>query len=179
MKHFPFLPRLINESAFEDKGDDRMTEENLERYIKLYRGTVFRLAYSIVQNREDSDDITQDAFMRLFISEQTFLQEENVKAWLIRVTINLAKDLLRSGWRRHRAELTEDIPFESSREKVLLDSVKKLKTDHGIIVYLFYYERYTVKEIAIIRNTTPAAVRTKLTRARAQLRKMLSKEDLF
>ena len=156
-----------------------MTEEMLERYIRLYRGTVFRLAYSIVKNREDSDDITQDAFMRLYVSEQTFPQDENVKAWLIRVTINLAKDLLKSGWRRHRAELTEDIPFESSREEQLLDSVKKLKADYSIVIYLFYYERYSVKEIAQLRNTTPAAVRTKLTRARSQLRKMLSKEDLF
>ena len=156
-----------------------MTEQQLEHYIIQYRGTVFRLAYSIVKNREDADDITQDAFMKLYISEVTFERDENVRAWLIRVTINLAKDLLKSGWRRHRAELTDDIPFESSREELLLDSVKKLKADYSIIIYLFYYERYTVNEIAQLRNTTSAAVRTKLTRARAQLRKMLSKEDLF
>lgn len=156
-----------------------MTEAQLEHYIIQYRATVFRLAYSIVKNREDADDITQDAFMRLYISEVTFERDDNVKAWLIRVTINLAKDLLKSGWRRHRAELTEDIPFESRREEQLLDSVKKLKADYSIMIYLFYYERYTVNEIAQLRNTTSAAVRTKLTRARAQLRKMLSKEDLF
>ncbi len=156
-----------------------MTEQQLEHYIIQYRSTVFRLAYSIVKNREDADDITQDAFMKLYISEISFERDENVKAWLIRVTINLSKDLLKSGWRRHRAELTDDIPFESSREELLLDSVKKLKADYSIIIYLFYYERYTVNEIARLRNTTSAAVRTKLTRARAQLRKLLSKEDLF
>ncbi|MBQ8194660.1 MAG: sigma-70 family RNA polymerase sigma factor [Oscillospiraceae bacterium] len=156
-----------------------MTEQQLEHYIIQYRSTVFRLAYSIVKNREDADDITQDAFMKLYISEISFERDENVKAWLIRVTINLSKDLLKSGWRRHRAELTDDIPFESSREELLLDSVKKLKADYSIIIYLFYYERYTVNEIARLRNTTSAAVRTKLTRARGQLRKLLSKEDLF
>ena len=156
-----------------------MTEQLLEHYIIQYRSTVFRLAYSIVKNREDADDITQDAFMKLYISEIAFERDENVKAWLIRVTINLSKDMLKSGWRRHRAELTDDIPFESSREELLLDSVKKLKADYSIIIYLFYYERYTVNEIARLRNTTSAAVRTKLTRARAQLRKLLSKEDLF
>ncbi len=156
-----------------------MTEQQLEHYIIQYRNTVFRLAYSIVKNREDADDITQDAFMKLYISEISFERDENVKAWLIRVTINLSKDLLKSGWRRHRAELTDDIPFESGREELLLDSVKKLKADYSIIIYLFYYERYTVNEIAQLRNTTSAAVRTKLTRARAQLRKLLSKEDLF
>lgn len=156
-----------------------MTEQQLEHYIIQYRSTVFRLAYSIVKNREDADDITQEAFMKLYISEISFERDENVKAWLIRVTINLSKDLLKSGWRRHRTELTDDIPFESSREELLLDSVKKLKADYSIIIYLFYYERYTVNEIARLRNTTSAAVRTKLTRARAQLRKLLSKEDLF
>ncbi len=154
-----------------------MTETALEHYIKLYRGTVFRLAYSIVRNREDADDITQDAFVRLYVSDISFGSEENTKAWLIRVTINLAKDMLKSGWHRHRAELTDDIPCENAGEYQLLDSVKRLKTDYGIIIYLFYYEGYSVKEIARLRRTTSAAVRTKLTRARAQLREMLSKED--
>lgn len=151
-----------------------MTGTQFEEYIKAYRGTVFRLAYSIVKNREDSDDITQEAFARLYLSDIQFLTGENVKAWLIRVTINLSKDLLKSGWRRHRAELSSDIPCESSEEYHLLDCVKKLRPEDGAVIYLYYYEGYSAKEIAQIRGSSHTAVRSRLARARAQLKKMLS-----
>ncbi|MBP1543876.1 MAG: sigma-70 family RNA polymerase sigma factor [Oscillospiraceae bacterium] len=155
-----------------------MEQHQLEQYIKEHRATVFRLAYSYVKNREDADDITQDAFMRLYVADPSFEGASNVKAWLIRVTINLAKDMLRSGWYRSRAELPDNIPCESEEEERLLDSVKKLNAENAAVIYLFYYEGYSVKEIAKLRRTTSAAVRTRLCRAREQLRKMLTKEDL-
>lgn len=156
-----------------------MTEIQLEEYIKKYRGTVFRLAYSVVKNREDADDITQDAFMRLYRSREEFASGDNVKAWLIRVTINLSKDLLKSSWHRRRADLDDSIPVESREEGFLLECVKRLKPEQGAVIYLFYYEGYSVSEIAELRKCTSAAVRTRLTRARAQLRKMLTKEEIL
>lgn len=154
-----------------------MTENQLEAYIKAYRGTVFRMAYSIVKNCEDSDDITQEAFVKLYRSKEDFAEEANVKAWLIRVTINLAKDVLKSSWRRRRADLDDNIPVESEEEGWLLDCVKRLKPEDGAVIYLYYYEGYSVNEIAALRRTTSAAVRTRLTRARKQLKAMLTSEN--
>ena len=161
------------------KGDDTVTEQQLEGYIHSYKNTVFRLAYSYVKNREDADDITQDAFMRLFVCDNSFDSGENVKAWLIRVTINLSKDLLRSGWYKRRAELEEDIPVETKQESYLLDCVKRLRPEYSAVIYLYYYEGYSAKEIAGLRGINSATVRTRLARARNQLRKMLLKEDLL
>ena len=71
-----------------------MTEKELAEYISRFHGTVFRLAYSYLKNREDSEDVCQEAFLRLYRSQQSFAAEENVKAWLLRVTVNLSKNLL-------------------------------------------------------------------------------------
>ncbi len=154
-----------------------MIEGQFEELIKAHRGTVFRLAYSMMKNREDSDDITQDAFVRLYQSHEKFSTEDNVKAWLIRVTINLCKDLLRSAWHRHKADDMPEKACESREELHLLDSVKRLKPESSAVIYLFYYEGYSVEEIARLRRTTSAAVRTRLTRARKELGKMLSEEE--
>ncbi len=153
-----------------------MTEQQLEASVREYRGTVFRLAYSMVKNREDADDITQEAFIRLYLSHEQFSTGENSKAWLIRVTINLCKDLLRSAWHRHKAEFVDNIVLESPEEGALLECIRQLKPEYSAAIYLFYYEGYTTEEIAAIRKTTPAAVRTRLTRARKQLKTLLSKE---
>ncbi len=153
-----------------------MTEIQLEEYIKAHRGTVFRLAYSIVKNCEDADDITQETFVKLYRSKEEFSSSENVKAWLIRVTINLSKDLLKSSWYRRRADLDDNIPVESKEECWLLDCVRQLRPEDGAVIYLFYYEGYSVKEIAALRKTTSAAVRTRLTRARKQLKDMLTSD---
>ena len=154
-----------------------MTEQQFEFYIKVYHGTVFRLAYSMMKNREDADDVTQDAFVRLYQSHEKFSTEDNVKAWLIRVTINLCKDLLRSAWRRHRSDDMPERACENREELRLLDSVKRLKPGSSAVIYLFYYEGYSVEEIARLRRTTSAAVRTRLTRARKELKTMLSEEE--
>ena len=155
-----------------------MEQHLLEQYIKEHRGTVFRLAYSYVKNRENADDITQDVFMRLFTTAQTFADDAHVKAWLIRVTVNLAKDMLKSGWYRSREELPDNIPVETREEQWLLESVKRLKPEYAAVIYLFYYEGYSVKEIAALRRTTSSAVKTRLNRARNQLRELLTKEEL-
>lgn len=154
-----------------------MTEQQFEKYIKAYRAMVFRLAYSMMKNREDADDVTQDAFVRLYQSHEEFITEENTKAWLIRVTINLCKDLLRCAWRKHSADDMPEKVCESREELHLLESVKRLKPESSAVIYLFYYEGYSAEEIARLRKTSSAAVRTRLTRARKELRKMLSEEE--
>lgn len=155
-----------------------MTEQQLEGYIRLYRATVFRLAYSYVKNREDADDITQDAFMRLYVYNGSFDSGENVKAWLIRVTVNLSKDMLRSAWHRSRAEICTDIPVQTEEQSDLLGIIRDMKPEYSAVLYLYYYEGYSVKEIAKLRRAPSATVRTRLARARAMLRKMLSKEEM-
>ncbi len=157
-----------------------MSEAELNEYIRLYRGTVFRVAFNYVKNPEDAEDISQEAFLKLYRTEQHFHTSENVKAWLIRVTINLSKNMLRSAWYRQRGELTADIPDERGAADSFHDlhrAIQRLKPDYAGVLYLFYYEGYSVKETARLCGMTSAAVRTRLSRARAMLKKLLSEEE--
>ncbi len=154
-----------------------MDGESLTRYIGLYHGTVYRLAYSYVRNTADAEDITQDAFLKLYKFRGEFRSDENCKAWLIRVTINLSKNLLRSAWIVRRTELSEDIPCEDEQDRSLIGYVMKLPEKYRVTIHLYYYEGYSVKEIADITGSSTSAVTTRLMRGRERLKEMLLKED--
>ena len=125
-----------------------MTDDELCGYVRQYHGMLVRLAFSYMKNREDAEDVAQDAFIRLYRCNKAFAADDNVKAWLIRVTVNLCKDMLRSSAYKHRGEQLDDIPCESTEELGLLDCVKRMKPEYAGAVYLYYYEGYSVKELA-------------------------------
>ncbi len=156
-----------------------MNEDRLGYYIEKYHGTVFRVAYSYVKKREDAEDIVQEAFLRLYNSGIEFYTDENAKAWLIRVSINLAKDMLKSSWLKGRTELDRDIPYENKEESIMLDCIHRLKPEYCSVILLYYYEEYSVKEIAEILRISPTLVTTRLSRARKQLKTMLLKEGYY
>lgn len=156
-----------------------MTDEELCGYVRQYHGMLVRLAFSYMKNREDAEDVAQDTFIRLYRCDKVFMDDGNVKAWLIRVASNLCKDMLRSCAYRHRGEQLDDIPCESAEELGLLDCVKRLKPQYAAAVYLYYYEGYSVKELAKVLGITATAASTRLARARSQLKKMLLKEGLY
>lgn len=155
-----------------------MTEEALNRYIGLYHSMVYRLAYSYLKNCADAEDVCQEAFLRLYKFKGEFPTDGDCKAWLIRVTINLSKNVLRSGWFTKRTELTEDIPCETAEDTGLLESVMSLPPNYRVTIHLYYYEGYSVKEIAAILGTSSSVVTTRLARGREKLRKMLQEEGL-
>lgn len=150
-----------------------MSENELNEYITRYRATVFKVAFNYMKNHQDAEDITQDAFVRLYTCEKQFSGDENVKAWLIRVTINLCKNQLRSVWHKARCELPADVPCGAAESGDMQDCIQRLSPDYAAVIYLFYYEGYSVKEIAAICGISSVAVRTRLSRGRARLKEML------
>ena len=142
-----------------------------------FHGAVFRLAYSYVKNRADAEDISQEVFLKLYLSDKAFPTADDVKAWLMRVTINSAKDMLKSLWRKKREELSEDIPFENETDSLLLDSIRKLEPKYSAVIHLFYYEGYSAKEIAQICHTSQTAITTRLSRARKKLKALIEDEE--
>ncbi len=153
-----------------------MEENELSRYINRFHHTLYRLAYSYMKNADDSEDIIQEAFLKLYQTEQHFETDENVKAWLIRVTINLCKDALKSTWLKGRTELSSDITCNDKEESILGEYMNKLKPEYRAALLLFYFEGYSVKELAKICGISVSAATTRLSRARKQLKKLLLKE---
>ena len=151
-------------------------EEEAARAIERYGDMVRRLCLVHLKNPADTEDIFQNVFLKYVLSPVVFESPEHEKAWLIRVTINACKDLVKSFFRSRTVPLEEllDQPaplLEEHRE--VLEAVLALPRKYRDAVYLHYYEGYTAAEIGKLLGKNTNTVYTLLTRAREQLRKTL------
>lgn len=163
-----------------------------ERALARWGDTVYRVALAQTGSRTEAEDIYQDVFLKLVDQPRTFLSDDHLKAWLIRVTINQSRDLLRTCARRatdslecHREEAERALAQTTSKGSGgpmdpedsfsdLWEVVALLPEDQRTVVNLFYVEELTAREIARILECSTGAVRTRLYRAREALRDLLS-----
>ncbi|MBQ1897416.1 MAG: sigma-70 family RNA polymerase sigma factor [Lachnospiraceae bacterium] len=141
-----------------------------------YSDRLYAAAFNICRQQQDAEDAVQDAFIRLYHSRKDFESEEHIKAWLLRVTINAAKSTKRLFWNRMRSsyeEYMDSLVFEEESDKGLMDEVLKLPEKYRIVIHLFYFEEYKVKEIAEILNTSENTVKTRLLNGRRILKDKL------
>lgn len=151
-------------------------EEEAARAIERYGDMVRRLCLVHLKNPADTEDIFQNVFLKYVLSPVVFESPEHEKAWLIRVTINACKDLVKSFFRSRTVPLEEllDQPAPLSEEhREVLEAVLALPPKYRDAVYLHYYEGYTAAEIGKLLGKNTNTVYTLLTRAREQLRKTL------
>lgn len=148
-------------------------DQILEQIIEKYSNMVYRLAMARTGNVETSEDVYQEVFLRLARKMPKFESEEHKKAWLIRVTINCTKTILNSAFTRHRAELDENIKFETPERHDLYYAVLNLPIKYRTIIHLYYYENYSIKEISKILKMNDNTVKSQLSRAREQLKNMV------
>ena len=151
-----------------------------EEVADLYRrhgSMVYQICLMLLKNVPDAEDATQTVFRKVMEQDKPFRDPEHEKAWIIRVTINECKDVLKSGWRRRSVPLDElierEVPFLPSEDTGVLAAVQRLPVRYREAVYLYYYEGYNAEEIAAMVGAKPAAVRQRLARAREKLRKEL------
>lgn len=152
------------------------SEEEAARAIERYGDMVRRLCLVHLKNPADTEDIFQNVFLKYVLSPVVFESPEHEKAWLIRVTINACKDLVKSFFRSRTVPLEEllDQPAPLSEEhREVLEAVLALPPKYRDAVYLHYYEGYTAAEIGKLLEKNTNTVYTLLTRAREQLRKTL------
>lgn len=152
-------------------------EMNYQGTVEKYTNMVYRLAYFYTNSKYDADDIYQDVFLKYLQNKKQFENEEHKKAWLIRVTINSCKKLWLSSWKRKIIPLDEEIKFEMPEDMGLYNEVKKLSKKYRIVIHLFYYEQYSIKEISKILGQKESTIRTWLTRTRKILKNQIKEED--
>ena len=152
------------------------TDEDMEEVVRKYAPMMLHSAFALLRNTADAEDAVQDTFLKLIRKRPNFKDEEHVKAWLLRVTVNKAKDMLRSSARKC-TELAEETVFEYSEDTDLLNEVLNLPEKYRLVIHLYYYEGYSVKEIASILNKPPTTVNTRLDRGRKMLRTSLEGEN--
>ena len=149
---------------------------------RRYQNMVYRTALHALGSPQDAEDAVQEVFLRLFQYRGTFESEEHLRRWLLRVTVNRCRDLLKSPWRKRRVswEETPEIPvFDRPGQAALYREVMALPEKYRDVIHLFYYEELSVKEIAQITGRGESTVTSQLTRGRDLLRKSLREEYDF
>ncbi|MBQ8718778.1 MAG: sigma-70 family RNA polymerase sigma factor [Clostridia bacterium] len=148
-----------------------------EYLVQRYKDDLYAAAFSIVKSREDAEDIAQETFLRYWNSDKQFESEAHIKAWLLRVAINRAKNTALSFWRRNRVSYEDymaELTFETEEDRRVLDAVLALPQKYRIVVHLYYYEGYSVREIAAILSAKENTVKTRLARGRRLLKTTLT-----
>ena len=146
---------------------------SLEQVMQQHANSVYAAAYSLLKNKQDAEDVTQETFLKYYARSRAFASPEHLRAWLLRLAINRAKDVLRAASRKRCVPLEDDpqdsaFPTPESRE--LFEAVLALPEQYRTVIHLHYYEDYSVKEIAGVLRLTEQAVKTRLFRGRQLLR---------
>ena len=156
-----------------------MTEWNSARqagrFVEAYADAILRLCLTYSLTREDAQDICQDIFLGLLEDDRQFEDEEHEKAFVLRCAINACKDLLKSAGRRRTVPMdqAELVPAPEREDSPLPEAIRALPKHYGAALCLFYYEGYSLDEIAKLCGCTPAAARKRLSRARKLLARRL------
>lgn len=146
-------------------------DNNLFRYHVLkFSDTIFRVAFNRLQNFSDAEDILQEVFLALYTTEKDFDNEEHLKAWLIRVTINKCVDLRKSFWHSRTEAISESDAYSFDQtDNSLLSELKKLAPVYRDVIYLYYYEGYRINEIANMTGVSVNTASSRLKRGRKKL----------
>lgn len=153
-----------------------MERTEFMRAVETYRDTVYRVALHHFASPPDAEDAVQEVFLRLYTREEAFDSQEHLRRWLIRVTVNVCKDVLKSPWRRRRISL-EALPdqpvFDAPEQGELYQAVLALPEKYRVVLDLYYYEELSTREIGQVLGVRQTAVTTRLFRARDLLKQRL------
>lgn len=143
--------------------------------VREYSDMVYRIAYSMTKKKSDAEDIFQEVFIKFFQNIDKMNDSEHEKRWLIRVTINECKMLYRKKGIRNEIELDENIcePYNYEYKASIHSYIKKLSDKYEIVIYLYYFEGYKIDEIAKILKTTQGTIKSRISRARKQLKDIM------
>ena len=148
--------------------------------METHGETVYRLALCRLQSVPDAEDVYQDVFLRLLNQNTDGWDSAHLKAWLIRTALNRCHDAAR--FRLRRPVLSLDTIGELAAEAEegwpeLWEAVSRLPEKLRTVVHLFYAEGYHTEEIASLPHCPDATVRSRLHRARRQLKDLLGGVD--
>lgn len=153
---------------------DDFVIQALEKYADMVR----RICFLYLRNNADVEDVFQEVFIKLLLNETSFESDAHEKAWVIRVTINACKDLLKSFWRK-RTVIVDFIecPFVEPAENELMEVVLSLPPKYKDVIYLHYYEYMSVPQMASLLKMNENTIYSHLHRAKALLKQKLEGKE--
>lgn len=136
-----------------------------------YRDDVYRLAVSYTRSAQEAEDVCQTVFLKLL--ENPDITPGKERAWLMQVTVNTCRDVLRSSWWKRTVPLENLDAVSQTEMDEMVFLLQKLPPKYRVVLYLHYYEQYTTQEIAKLLQIPTGTVSTRLRRGREQLKTML------
>ena len=146
--------------------------QQAERLAQDYADAILRLSYTYLKNTQDAQDVCQTVFVRLLTEPRDFQSPAHERAYILRMAANACKDLLKSPWRQRIRPLEDglQVPAPEAEEGSVLSAVNTLPPHYRAVIYLHYYEGYSVAEIAEILKLGQSAVKMRLKRGREMLK---------
>lgn len=149
---------------------------DIETLFKQYRDDVYRLALSYTKSVQEAEDVCQTVFLKLM--EQKTIEPGKERAWLMQVTANRCKNLLRSSWWKRTVPMEDTLPSPAPEYTDIWEKVMALPPKYRVLIYLRYYEELTTGEMARLLHISQSAVTTRLSRARQMLKEQLQEVTL-
>jgi RNA polymerase sigma-70 factor (ECF subfamily) len=154
---------------------------DVPQLFEEFSDMVYKIAVVRTNQPSDADDVFQEVFLRLVKHGSRMRSHEHTKAWLIRCTINCCNSHHQSSWQKKTVgieeyEACQDFDYEQIE---LLDAVRSLTPEHQDVIHLFYYEGYSNKEIAELLDVNENTVKSRLRRARIELRGVWDEEEVI
>lgn len=152
------------------------SEQEFNLAVEQYLNMVYRIALNWFGSVHDAEDAAQEVMLRLWKNTSGFEGDAHLRHWLVRVTINVCKDLSRAPWRLHSVPLAQAPPQPCADEpeaQAVVEEILRLPKKYRVPLYLYHYEGYSVREISALLRATPSPIRTRLSRARELLKHQL------
>ncbi|MBQ9227209.1 MAG: RNA polymerase sigma factor [Eubacterium sp.] len=150
--------------------------KSFDEVYEQYADMLFKIAFMYFGNTADSEDAVQEVFISYFRHSSPFKSETHEKAWLIRATQNRCRNMLKSPSRRACALENLSLAQEEPDRELHLDTLGKvvaLPSSYKTVILLYYYYGCSVAEIAQTLKISQSAVKMRLKRGRALLKKEL------
>ncbi len=157
------------------------SENEVNRAVEQYADLIQRICFYHLKNRADTEDVFQNVFMKYMLYDGIFRDQEHEKAWLVRVSVNACKDLMKSFFRRRvvSLETVYDMPAEvSDTHREVLEAVLSLPDKYKDVIYLHYYEGYSAVEIGHIVGKKENTIYSLLSRGRGLLKDKLGGDGI-
>lgn len=152
--------------------------DHIKQIVNQYADMLLRIAFTHVANQYDAEDMVQSVFLKYIEKQPSFESNEHEKAWFIRVLINMCHNHFHSSWFKKTVELDDNIGlpvFDENEmdDKAILIAVLRLPAKYRLAIYFFYYEDYSIAQIAKACNKKESTIRSQLFRARQLLKDSL------
>ena len=138
---------------------------------------VYRLAMVLMGNISDAEDVTQTVFLKAWEKKPDFRDADHEIAWILTTTRNQCKDIHKSFYRRKRADLENapepQVTLETQMDSEIWETLQSLAEKYRMVLYLYYYEGYSVRELSVILRRRESTLQTQLATGRKQMKSLL------